>query len=218
MTNITKTILKSAALALVALSAPAIMSAPANAQSKTGIAVANYEAAIVKSQAFQTATTQMQTTYKADIDASNARATALQAEIQPLIDAYSAAAKQPGATPQSVQPQAQALQQKRNAGQQELARLQQRVTRARGYVEEQIALKLNDAIRAAMKAKKIDLVLQPQSVMAREPYVDITDDIVLELNKLVPSASITPPAGWQPGQRQQAQQAQQPAAAQPTGR
>lgn len=216
MTIKTKTLMKSAALALVALSAPVLVSTPVNAQSRTGISVANYEAAILKSQAFQTAATQMQTTYKADIDQTRARATALQAEMQPLIDALNAAAKQPGATPQSIQPQAQALQQKRNSGQQELGQLQQRVTLARAYVEEQIAAKLDDAIKAAMRTKKVDLVLQPQAVVAREPYVDITDDIVLELNKLIPSASIMPPAGWQPGQNEQ--QAQQPAAAQPTGR
>lgn len=217
MTISTKTLLKSAALALATLSIPAIVVSPATAQSRTSIAVANYEAAIVKSQAYQTAVAQMKTTYKADIDATNARATSLQAELKPLVDAYNAASQQPGATQVTVQPQAQAIQAKRQSGQQELARLQQRVTLATSYVEEQVGMKLNDAIKAAMKAKKVDLVLQPQAVVAREPYVDITDTIVLELNKLVPTASITPPAGWKPGQTQQ--QAQQPATTQqPSGR
>lgn len=217
MTFSTKTLLKSAALAIATLSVPAIVASPATAQSRTSIAVANYEAAVVKSQAYQTAVTQMKTTYKADIDATNARAASLQTEIKPLVDAYNAAVQQPGATAQTVQPQAQALQTKRQSGQQELARLQQRVTMATAYVEEQVGLKLNDAIKAAMKTKNVDLVLQPQAVVAREPYVDMTDDIVLELNKLIPSASITPPADWKPGQAQQ--QAQQPAATQqPSGR
>lgn len=217
MTISTKTLLKSAALAIATLSVPAIVASPAAAQSKTGIAVANYEAAVVQSQAYQTAVAQMKTTYKEDIDRTNARAAALQVEIKPLVDAYNAAVQQPGATAQTVQPQAQALQAKRQSGQQDLARLQQRVTLATAYVEEQVGMKLNDAIRATMKAKNVDLVLQPQAIVAREPYVDITDAIVVELNKLVPSASITPPAGWKPGQAQQ--QAQQPAAAQqPSGR
>ncbi len=217
MTLSTKTLLKSAALAIATLSVPAMVASPAAAQSRTSIAVANYEAAVVRAQAYQTAVEQMKTTYKADIDATNARATALQTEIKPLVDAYNAAVQQPGATQATVQPQAQALQAKRQSGQQELARLQQRVTLATGYVEEQVGMKLNDAIKAAMKAKNVDLVLQPQAVIAREPYVDITDAIVTELNKLVPSASITPPAGWKPGQAQQ--QAQQPAATQqPSGR
>lgn len=216
MTNFSKTLLKSAALAMTAIAVPAIVATPASAQSRTGIATANYEAAVVRSQAYQTAVTQMKTTYKADIDATNARAATLQTEIQPLVAAYNAAVQQPGANAQTVQPQAQALQAKRTSGQQELARLQQRVTLATSYVQEQVSLQLTAAIQTAMKAKNVDLVISPQATVAREPYVDITDDIVAELNKLVPSASITPPAGWQPGQSQQ--NAQQPAAAQPTGR
>ena len=214
MTTISKIILKSAAVAIVALTAPALMSVPAMAQSKTNIAMANYEAAVAKSQAFTVAMTQMQTTYKADIDAINARAEALQAEIKPLVDAYNAAVQRPGATQQTVQPQAQALQAKQQAGQQEIARLRQRISLATNYVEEQIAMQLEAAIKATMKTKNVDLVLSPQSVIAREPYVDITDAIVLELNKLVPSATITPPVGWQPGQANQ----QQPPAAQPATR
>lgn len=217
MTLSAKTLLKSAALAIATVSTAAVVTAPATAQSRTSIAVANYEAAVVQSQAYQNAVNQMKTTYKADIDATNARATALQTEIKPLVDAYNAAVQQPGATQQTVQPQAQALQQKRTAGQQELAQLQRRVTLATAYVEEQVGKQLNAAIRAAMTAKKVDLVLQPQAVIAREPYVDITKDIVAELNKLVPSAQIVPPAGWKPGQTQQQAQ-QQPAAAQPSGR
>jgi len=221
MTFSAKILLKSAALAVATVSTTAIVAAPAVAQSRTSVAVANYEAAVVQSQAYQVAVNQMKTTYKADIDATNARAASLQTEIKPLVDAYNAAVQQPGATQQTVQPQAQALQQKRTAGQRELQQLQRRVTLATAYVEEQVGKQLNAAIRTAMTAKKVDLVLQPQAVVAREPYVDITADIVTELNKLVPSASITPPAGWQPGQQnQQAAQpaAAQPAAAQPSGR
>ncbi len=215
MTFTSKSLFKSAALAISILAVPAIISSPAAAQSRTSIAVANYQAAIVQSQAYQTAVIQMKTTYKADIDASNARAKAIEVELKPLVDAYNTAAKKPGASAVSVQPQALALQNKQKSAQQEIARLQQRVTLATRYVEEQVGEKLNDAIKAAMKAKKVDLVLQPQAVVAREPYVDITSSIVLELNKLVPSASITPPAGWRPGQ---AKQQAAPAAAQPSGR
>ncbi len=217
MTFSVKILLKSAALAMTTVATAALVTAPAAAQSRTSIAVANYESAVVQSQAYQNAVNQMKTTYKADIDATNARATSLQTEIKPLVDAYNAAVQQPGATQQTVQPQAQALQQKRQTGQRELAQLQRRVTLATAYVEEQVGKQLNTAIRAAMTAKKVDLVLQPQAVVAREPYVDITADIVAELNKLVPSAQIVPPAGWQPGQQNQQAQQQQPAA-QPSGR
>src|SRR3546814_16767768 len=59
---------------------------------------------------------------------------------------------------------------------------------------------MNEAIKAAMTAKKIDLLLSPEAVLARENNVDITDAVVTELNRLLPSVSITPPAGYQPVQ------------------
>ena len=40
--------------------------------------------------------------------------------------------------------------------------------------------------------------------MSYQPTVDITDAVVTEINALVPSVSITPPAGWQPGRQGQA--------------
>ena len=40
---------------------------------------------------------------------------------------------------------------------------------------------------------------------------DITPAVITELNALVPSVGITPPAGWQPGQAQGAAAAPAPA-------
>lgn len=207
-----KTLLKAAMLASTLTVAPTTLAlSPAMAQSKTGIAVANFEVAIAKTNAYQTAMTQMKTTYASDISATNARAEALNNEMKPLVDAYNTAVQKPGATADTVRPAAEALQRKRAAGQQELGQLQRRVTLATAYVEEQIGKQLETAVKTAMRAQKVDLVLQPGAVMAREPYVDMTDAIVAELNKLVPSVSITPPAGWQPGQEEE--QAAAPAAA-----
>jgi len=59
------------------------------------------------------------------------------------------------------------------------------------------------------------VVLQPQAVIKVLPAADITNDVLAELNASVPSVSITPPAGWQPGQ---AGAGQAPAQPQPQGR
>ena len=59
---------------------------------------------------------------------------------------------------------------------------------------------MNEAIKAAMTAKKVDLLLNPDAVLARENNVDITDAVVTELNRILPSVSIAVPAGYQPGQ------------------
>src|SRR3546814_20945737 len=59
---------------------------------------------------------------------------------------------------------------------------------------------MNEAIKAAMTAKKVDLLLQPDAVLARENNADITDAVVTELNRILPSVSTAVPAGYKPGQ------------------
>src|SRR3546814_8056528 len=68
------------------------------------------------------------------------------------------------------------------------------------YVEDQLSVRMNEAIKAAMTAKKADLLLNPDAVLARENNVDITDAVVTELNRILPNVSTAVPAGYQPGQ------------------
>ncbi len=213
--NIIKKLMCASTLALAGAS---IATAPGTfAQSRLATATADVQSALLQSSAYRTAQQQINTSYAADLQQMKTRATALDAEIKPLVDAYNAAVKQPGATSASVRPQAEALQKKRAAAQQELSRMRQRVSLAEAYAIEQIELKMGDAVRAAMKARKVDLLVSPEAVFAREPYVDITSAVATELNRLVPSVQAIPPAGYQPGSLRQAaaQQQQQPA---PSGR
>lgn len=209
------------ALALAAAAVPAIVAAvPAHAQ-VAGVAIANLEQAVAETNAYRTAITQMRTTYKPQIDQVQARATALEAELKPLVDKFQA--DQKAATPNrdALQAQYTAIQTKQQSGQAELQRLNEPVAIAQQYVEEQIAAKLNDALKAAMTKKKVSLVLQPQAAVSFQPTVDITKDVTAELNTTVPSVQITPPAGWRPGGQQQqapAAAAAAPAAPKPQGR
>ncbi len=68
-----------------------------------------------------------------------------------------------------------------------------------------------------MAKKKVALLLQRGAVIKNTPGTDLTQDIVNELNVLVPNVSITPPANWQAGQNRPGAQAA-PAAPQPQGR
>lgn len=205
-----KNLAKTALFAALAFSSPAIVGGQLYAQARS-IAVADLEAAIQNSTAFTNAMTAMQTTYKPQFDQANARTTALNAELQPLITAFENARKAPGATEASVQPSFTALQNKRNAGQAELQRISQPIALARAYVVEQIALQMDPALKAAMRARSVDLVLAPGAAVSFQPTADITAAVTTELNRLVPSATIVPPAGWQPGQRQAAAQGAAPA-------
>lgn len=212
-----KFIAQKALFASLALAAPMIVGGQAYAQAKS-IAVADLEGAIVRSAAYTNANTAMQTTYKAQIDQLNARTTQLNAEIQPLATAFNTARAAPNATEASVQPSYTALEAKQRAAQAEIQRLSQPLQLSRAYIVEQIGAQLDPAVRTTMRARKIDLVLAPNAAVAFEPALDITTAVTAELNRLVPSVQIVPPAGWQPGQQQNqgtAPAAQQP---QPVGR
>ena len=207
-----KTIFKAAMLAAAPILA---MPATVQAQAVEGIAVADIQGAVQKSAAFISAMGQMKTTYATQITAFETRSKALQAEIAPLVTAFQAAQK--ANTPQAtLQTQYTAIQTKQQAAQTELQRLSTPIARAQGYVEEQIGAKLDVAIKAAMVARKVNLVLSPQATISYQPSVDITDAIVAELNRNVPTVGITPPAGWQPGGQGAAPAATAPAAPRPT--
>lgn len=205
-----KMIFKAAALALAPVAGIAMMAAPATAQSRLGVGVADLEAAVAKSAAFTNAMTAMQTTYKAQIDAFTARKTTLDTELQTKATEIQNLQKQPGANAATLQPKIDAFQKRRGEIQQELNTLGRPIAMAQAYVEEQVTAKLNDALKSAMTKRKVDLVLVPGATVSYQPTVDITDAVTAELNAMVPSAQIVPPAGWQPGQ-----QKQQPAASTP---
>jgi Skp family chaperone for outer membrane proteins len=195
-------------LLAAALVAPGVAAAQVG-----GVAVADPEAAVANSRAWSAARTQIQTTYKTQLDQANARRQAISAELQPLVTAYQTAAAAPGASEASLRPQAQAIQTKEQAANAELARLTQPAQRAQAYALEQISAKLPDAVNAAVRAKSVSLLLRPNAALYANPSADITSAITAELDRVVPTVSITPPANWQPGQQQQGAAA--PAAATP---
>lgn len=234
-----KLLLATAALATAPV-ALAVAATPASAQSKLGVAVVNVDAAIGQSAAAQTASQQMQVTYKSSIDSFNARQTALQTELKQKQDALQAAAKAAGEKPTpaqqtALQKQYDELQARAQAAQNELNQLRQPTELAKAYVIEQIGAKLEEALKSVMTKNKVDLLLKDEAAMAYQPSVDLTNALVTELNTLVPTVGIVPPQGWRPGQQQQAAAAPaagapaaatppaaapatQPARPQPTGR
>jgi Skp family chaperone for outer membrane proteins len=187
-------------LLAAALVAPAL-SAPVQAQ-VAGIGVADPEAAVANSRAWQAARNQIQTTYKTQLDQAQTRRQAIERELQPLVQAAQAAARQPNASETTLRPQLQAIQTREQAANQELARLTEPAQRAQAYALEQIGRRLNDAVQAAVRARNVQLLLRPQAALFNQPAADITPAITAELDRLVPSVGTTPPAGWQPGQQQ----------------
>jgi len=206
-----------------ALVAPIAIAAPALAQAR-GVGVVDIDSAVSQTTAFASAVQQIQTTFAAQIQAAQARATALQAELAPLQQALQTAQQAPGATTESVRPAYEALATRQQAAEREMGQLNGPVLRAREYVREQILVHGNAALQAAMTASNVDLVLNPNAVLTLAPNsaANITAQLTAQLNQRVTSAQITPPTGWNPGDTlRAAQQAQQPAAQpqqQPEGR
>ena len=201
----TKPLLIAAALVGTALVAPA--------QAQVGgIAVANPEAAVANSRAWTTARSQIETTYKTQLDQASARRDAISRELQPLITAFNTARAAPNANTASLQSQAQAIQTREQAGQAELTRLTAPAQRAQAYAIEQISARLQEAVQAVVRARNVSLLLRPDAALFSQPAADITPQITTELDRLVPSVGITPPANWQPGQQGQAGAAAAPAA------
>jgi Skp family chaperone for outer membrane proteins len=210
--------LRYASALLAGLAVAAVTPTAAVAQAAVqGIAIANPSAVVGASAAFQTAQSQRPTTYKPQIDQANARKTQIEAQLKPLIDKLQADSKVANPNRASLQQQYEQIQQIEQAGQAEIQKILEPLNLSQQYVLEQIGDKLDAATQAAMDKKKITLVLDSQSVIkAGQPY-NLNQDILAELNKLIPSAQLVPPAGWMPRaqreQQAQAQAAQQPAAA-----
>lgn len=218
-----KTIFAASALAIAALSVSPMVAAPAAAQSTKGSGVADLDDAVTQSNAYRTALTQIQTTYKAQIDQVDTRGETLEAELNVLRAKANEEAKKTPRNQTAVDAAIKAFQDKQAAAQRELQQLAQPYELARTYVVDQISVRLDEAVKAAMTKRKVDLLFNynPQIVLAAEKPVDITDAIAAELNTLVPNAQIVPPAGYQPGQlmqqKGQAAAAAARAAAQPAG-
>ncbi len=206
MKTMTKFIVAASALAL----APA---APVMAQT---VAYTDVQQVLGTSAAAKLADEQMRVTYKATYDQVESRSRVLQAELNAMIVKFQADQKTNPNNP-TLQTQAKAIQDKQRAAQEELGRLSDPIERVNAYVLEQIDSKLDAAVTAAMAKKKVALLLQRGAVIKNTPGTDLTQDIVNELNVLVPNVSITPPANWQAGQNRPGAQAA-PAAPQPQGR
>ena len=191
--------------------------APAAAQAVRGIAVANPTAIVALSNAFKVAEGQRPVTYKAQIDQANARKTQIEAQLRPMAAKLQTDAQAPNAASNqaALQQQYGQIQQIEHAGQNEINQILQPVALSRAYVVEQIGDKLEQATKQAMAKQKIEILLDAQSVInAGEPY-NLNQAILNEVNVLLPSAQLVPPAGWLPrAQRDaQAQQGGAPAAA-----
>ena len=178
-------------LAAAFLSAAAI-SVPASAQ-VAGIATADTAVAITRSKALGTAYQQIGTQYAAvaqQLQAKRVEINNLNAQLDTNKDKELTQAELDVAI-KAKNPLLTQL----DAKQKEINTLQEPVFLAQLYAVEQIALKYDAAQQAVITAKKINVILAPDAFVWAPEAVDVTAAITAELDKVVPSVPITPPAG-----------------------
>lgn len=200
-----KSMIKAALLATAPLSLLAVSAVSATAQTKSGIAVVDLNEAGSKSTAFTTAMSQIQTKFAAQLAQIKSRQAAINADLQAKDSALKAAIAAAGqnSTPAqqtALQGQYETLRKTAAAGESELQNLGQPIALAQEYARAQVATKLDQALKAAMAQSKAEVVLNEDATASYTPAVSITAAVTAQLNAILPSVSITPPAGWQPGQ------------------
>jgi Skp family chaperone for outer membrane proteins len=182
--------IRNTAFAAALLSAAAI-AAPATAQ-VAGIATADTAVAIARSKALGTAYQQIGTQYasfaqqmqqkRKEINDINVQLDTNKDKELTELDA-AIKAKNPLLTQIDTK-------------QKEINQLQDPIIKAQLYTVEQIALKYDAAQQAVITAKKINVILAPDAFVWAPDAVDVTTAITAELDRTVPSVTITPPADW----------------------
>jgi Skp family chaperone for outer membrane proteins len=187
-----KTMIKYLGISAVALTTGLALAPTASAQA---VAVADPQAAILKTTAFTNAINQIKTTYKSGLD----QAEAIRKELAPMEQGFDA--NKDGQLDEAelaklrASPNFATIQQK----EQQASTAEMPALLARAYAIEQISAKFQQAYNTVKTTKRVSLVIRPEAALDFDANADITDDITAELNKLVTAVSITPPANWQPG-------------------
>ena len=127
-------------------------------------------------------------------------ATPLQTEAQGIQTAVNALqGKQPDA---ALQARIQALQAKQNSANQELGKQEQTLRSTQANVVQQINQKLGPIVQAQLASRGATMIVDREGVLAVSPAVDITNDVLAQLNQQLPSVSVTPLPQQQPAQPQ----------------
>ena len=155
-------------LTSLALASAIAVAAPAAAQVQ-GVATVDLEAAVGGVAALKTAQQTIQTQYKTQIDAFTARRTAAAQELQPLQQEIETLRRTSNTPPATLQAKVSAFQSREAALQQQLAPLAAPFQRPLAFAQAQVQEKLEQAIKAAMTAKRVGIVVNPQAVLAIQP-------------------------------------------------
>ena len=188
-----------AAFAALAIAAPA--SAPAQRLGAAVVAVIDTARVFRECNACKTAQTQLQQ----QVDQARQRAQQLgqplQTEGQSLENSLKAlGGKAPDA---ALQGRIQAFQSRQNTANQELQNRQATIQRNQQYVAQQINTKLDPIIKSVMQSRGANIAVDMQATLATSPSIDVTNDVMAQLNQQLTSINVTAPAAPANTQRPQ---------------
>ncbi|HZG45998.1 MAG TPA: OmpH family outer membrane protein [Allosphingosinicella sp.] len=138
----------------------------------------------------------------------------LQTEQQSIQQAVQAASALTGTArtnaENALRPRIQAFQQRQQTAEQELRTLQQNFESTRVHVSLQLNQRLQPIFTQIMNARGANLVISTDARLASAPTLDITSEVLAQLNRAAPSVSVTPlppqQGAGQPGQQPRPQQ------------
>jgi Skp family chaperone for outer membrane proteins len=131
----------------------------------------------------------------------------LETELQSIQQAAAAARNTTGAARTTAETQLQAraqrLEQQRSAAQQELARMEQNLRSTQANVIQQINARLNPIITQVMTQRGANLAVDVGATLAHSGALNVTDQVLQQLNAQLPSVNVAPlPQTQQPQQPQ----------------
>ena len=189
--------IRNTAIVAALLSATAI-AVPATAQ-VSGIATAETSVAIARTKALGTAYQQIGTQYAAVVQQMQTKRQEINS-INVQLDTNKDKELTQAELDAAVKAKNPLLTQL-DAKQKEINTLQEPIILAQLYAVEQVAVKYEAAQQAVVAAKKISVILAPDAFVWAPEAVDVTSAITAELDKAIPAASITPPAGYRPSRQ-----------------
>ena len=166
--------------------------APAVAQqlSPAVIVIIDMDRVVNECAAGKQAGTELQT----KISGLQSRAGTLQTQLKTEADAIQAGQANKSLAGAALEQRARAFQDKQQAAQQEIGRLENDIQRSRQYVIKQISDAAQPIITQVMRERNASIALAEGATLQHSASLDVTNDVIARLNTALPRVSSTPPA------------------------
>ncbi|GAA4016986.1 hypothetical protein GCM10022280_15120 [Sphingomonas swuensis] len=179
-----------------ALGLAAVIAAPASAQSRLPaavVAVVDTDRIYAECTACRAALSQLQSQATQLQSRQQALSGPIETEGQAIQTAINALPQAQRANPPAtLTTRIQRWEQSRATAQQELQRLQQNLQSTQANVRRQIDARLGPIISTVMTSRGATVAVDTQATLARSPSIDVTNDVLAQINSQLPSVSVTP--------------------------